>query len=129
MKENHLEAACLDWLSAAGWTCLHGDAVSPGGELAGRQHYAEAVLTPRLRAAVGRLNPDLSPAETDEVTAKVASFGSQSLVDGNREMYDWLRNGVPLERTANDGRREVLRVPVIDFDGGNDLMTVRQFTV
>ena len=129
MKENHLEAACLDWLSAAGWTCLHGDAVSPGGELAGRQHYAEAVLTPRLRAAVGRLNPELSPAESDEVTAKVASFGSQSLVDGNREMYDWLRNGVPLERVETDGRRNVLRVPVIDFAGENDLLAAQQFTV
>ncbi|MEK5750083.1 type I restriction endonuclease, partial [Acinetobacter nosocomialis] len=52
-----------------------------------------------------------------------------SLVDGNREVYDWLRNGVPLERTASDGRREVLRIPVIDFIGDNDLLAVRQFTV
>ena len=80
------------------------------------------VLASRVQEAVTRLHPALS-------TAEVAGYGHQSLVDGNREMYDWLRNGVPLERTANDGRREVLRVPVIDFDGGNDLMTVRQFTV
>lgn len=129
MNENHLEAVCLDWLAGLGWTCLHGDAVSPGGEQAGRERYADVVLAPRLRDAVSRLAPALSPAEADEVVAKVTSYGSQSLVDGNREIYDWLRNGVPLERIESDGRRSVLRVPVIDFDGPNDLLAVQQFTV
>jgi type I restriction enzyme R subunit len=129
MNENHLEAVCLDWLDGLGWTCLHGEAVSPGGEQAGRERYADVVLAPRLRDAVLRLAPDLSPAEVDEVVAKVASYGSQSLIDGNREMYDWLRNGVSLERIEPDGRRSVLRVPVIDFDGPNDLLAVQQFTV
>jgi type I restriction enzyme R subunit len=129
MNENHLEAVCLDWLAGLGWACLHGDAVSPGGEEAARERYSEVVLAPRLRAAVARLNPGLSGYEVDEVTAKVASYGSQSLVDGNREMYDWLRHGVPLERIEADGRRSVLRVPVIDFEGGNDLLAVQQFTV
>ncbi|MEB2314826.1 MAG: type I restriction endonuclease [Xanthomonadaceae bacterium] len=129
MNENHLEVACLDWLGSLGWTCLHGDVVSPGGEQAARERYAEVVLAPRLREAATRLNPTLVPTEVDEVVAKVASYGSQSLVDGNREMYDWLRNGVPLERIESDGRRSVLRVPVIDFDGPNDLLAVQQFTV
>ncbi len=31
MKEDHLESACLDWLGELGWTCVHGDEVSPGG--------------------------------------------------------------------------------------------------
>ena len=122
MNENHLEATCLDWLGELGWARLHGDSVSPGGELAARERYADIVLVPRLRDAVVRLKPSLSSAETDEVTAKVASFGSQSLVDGNREMYDWMRNGVLLERIESDGRRAVLRVRVVDFDGPNDLL-------
>jgi type I restriction enzyme R subunit len=32
------------------------------------------------------------------------------VVDGNKEVYDWLRNGVPVERIEDDGRRTVLRV-------------------
>ena len=50
------------------------------------------------------------------MVAKLSGYGHQSLVDDNREVYDWLRNGVPLERTAADGRREMLRVPVLGFD-------------
>jgi len=129
MNENHLEVVCVDWLAGLGWACLHGDAVSPGGEQAGRERYADVVLSPRLRDAVLRLAPELALTEVDDVVAKVASYGSQSLVDGNREMYDWLRNGVPLERIEPDGRRSVLRVAVIDFDGPNDLLAVQQFTV
>ena len=129
MKENHLEDACLDWLASVGWSLVEGEAAAPGGELDARERWSEVVLAPRLQAAVQRLNPELSSAEVDMVVSKVAGYGHQSLIDGNREVYDWLRNGVPLERTASDGRREVLRVPVIDFEGANDLLAVRQFTV
>ncbi|MBS0456693.1 MAG: type I restriction endonuclease subunit R [Proteobacteria bacterium] len=129
MNENHLEDACMEWLAGLGWTCIHGDEVSPGAEPQARARYSEVVLTPRLREAVHRLSPELPATEVDAVVAKIASFGAQSLVDGNREMYDWLRNGVPLERIETDGRRSVLRVPAIDFDGRNDTLAVRQFTV
>ena len=129
MLESHLEDTCLDWLASLGWAVAHGDDISPGGGDACRERFSEVVLAPRLRVAVVRLNPALPAAQVDQVVAKVASYGSQSLVDGNREVYDWLRNGVPLDRTAADGRREVIRVPVIGADGHDDLLAVNQFTV
>lgn len=86
-------------------------------------------VAPQLRSALARLNSVLTATEVDEVTAKLASFRSQSLVDSSCEMYDWLRNGVPLTRVESDGRRSVLRVEVIDFSGVNGLVTVQQFTV
>ena len=129
MNENNLEDACLDWLAGLGWTCVHGDAVSPGAEPEERARYSDVVLAPRLRAAMERLNPELSAAEIDEAVAKLATYGGQSVVDANREVYDWLRNGVPVERIEPDGRRTVLRVRAIDLAGPNDLLAVRQFTV
>jgi type I restriction enzyme R subunit len=129
LKEDHLESACLDWLRELGWTCVHGDEVSPGGAQDARARYSDVVLAPRLREAVVRLNPGLAAAEVDEAVDKLAGYGAQSLVDGNKEVYDWLRNGVPVQRVESDGRRTVLRVRVIDFAGGNDLLAVQQFTV
>lgn len=108
---------------------MHGDDVSPGGTQYARARYSDVVLAPRLREAVQRLNPRLTAAEIDEAVDKLAGYGAQSLVDGNKEVYDWLRNGVPVQRIEPDGRRTVLRVRVIDFDGGNDLLAVQQFTV
>ena len=129
MNENHLEDACLDWLAGMGWTCVHGDDVSPGGSLNLRARYSDVVLAPRLREAVERLNFGLGSAEIDSAVSKITMYGGQSLVDANREVYDWLRNGVPVERIEAGGRRTVLRVRVLDVTGANDLLAVRQFTV
>ena len=129
MKENHLEDACLEWLADLGWSCVQGDAVSPGSQPETRARYSDVVLVPRLRAAIERLNPALSLAEIDEAVTKVAMYGAQSVVDANQEIYDWLRNGVPVERIEADGRRTVLRVRTIDLAGPNDLLAVRQFTI
>jgi type I restriction enzyme R subunit len=129
MNENHLEDACLEWLARLGWTCMHGDKVSPGSETEARARYSDVVLTPRLRTAIERLNPGLNSGEIDEALTKVAMYGAQSIVDANKEIYDWLRNGVPVERIEADGRRTVLRVRAIDFAGSNDLLAVQQFTV
>ncbi|MES2682115.1 MAG: type I restriction endonuclease subunit R [Pseudomonadota bacterium] len=129
MKEDHLETACLTWLQGLGFTCLTGEDVSPGGAHQARNKYAEVVLIPRLRPTVERLNAKLPPAAIDEAISKLMLFGSQSLVEGNRTVYDWIRNGVPVEVTATDGHKGVERVQVIDFGGKNDLLAVRQFTV
>ena len=129
MNENHLEEACLEWLAGLGYTCLHGDDVSPGGTYEARSRYSDVVMAPRLRDAITRLNPILGHAEVEQAVVRLADYGAQSIVDGNREIYDWLRNGVPMEWVESDGRRSVLRVPVIDFAGPNDLLAVRQFTI
>lgn len=129
MNENHLEYACLDWLAGLGWTCVNGELVSPGTEPEERSRYTEVVLVPRLRGAIERLNADLKPAEIEEALTKLTMYGSQSVVDANKEIYDWLRNGVPVDRVETDGRRTVIRAQTLDINGPNDLLAVRQFTV
>ena len=129
MNEDTLEQGCLEWLAGLGYECVHGDDLSLGGSGEIRNRYSDVVLGSYLRRAIGRLNPDLSAFQLEVVATKVASYGSQSLIDGNKEVYDWLRNGVPLEVTEEDGRRTVRRVAVIDFAGRNELMAVRQLTI
>lgn len=129
MKENHLEDACIDWLRGMGWTCLHGGTLAPDGSEDARERWSDVVLTPRLRAAALRLNPSLCGQDVDAAVTQLADYGAQALVDGNKEIYDWLRNGVPVQRIESDGRRTILRVQVVDFVGGNDLLAVQQFTV
>ncbi|MDP3247961.1 MAG: type I restriction endonuclease subunit R [Polaromonas sp.] len=129
MTENHLEDACLEWLATHGYECLHGDDVSLGGDHQARVKFSEVVLAPRLRSAVVRLNPSLTAAEVEDAVARVATYSNQSVIDGNKELYDWVRNGVPITRIGPDGTPATLRAQVIDFVGANDLMAVRQLTV
>jgi len=129
MNENHLEQACLGWLESLGFTSLKGEVVSPGGTEGGREKYSEVVLQNRLRDAIERLNPGISTAEADAAVSRLALYSAQSMVDGNREVYSWIRDGVPVERIESDGTRTFPRVQVIDFAGPNDLLAVQQFTV
>lgn len=130
MNENHLEEASLEWLQAHGYDVLTGADVSPGGAHEGRSKFSEVVLADRLRAAIQRLNPDLSGEEIDQAVALLAGYSSQSVIDANKEIYEWVRNGAPVSRTDADGVPGTIRVRVIDFeDGDNDLLAVRQFTV
>ncbi len=129
MNENILEDATLDWLAELGYECLHGDEVSPGGADEDRGRYADVVLESRLKNALTRLNPKASTSEIDDAFSKLSGYASQSLVDGNKELYDWLRNGVPVEKVHNDGARTTERLSVLDFSGDNDLLALRQFTV
>lgn len=127
--ESVVEQATLEWLSGLGYAVMHGDDLLPGADDAPRRRYSDVVLKPRLHDAVERLNPDITAKEVDLAVAALTGYASQSIVDGNKEVYEWLRNGVPVERIEEDGRRNVLRVRVIDFGGSNDLLAVQQFTV
>lgn len=130
MKENHLEEVCLDWLEGLGWTRLHGEELAPGEGEGARGRWSDVVLMPRLHAAIQQLNPGLTASEVEAAAERLAGYAAQSLVDTNREVYDWLRNGIPVERVEADGRRSVIKARVIDFEsGGNDLLAVNQFTV
>lgn len=130
VDESVVEQASLEWLAGLGYTTVHGDDLSPGADDdAPRRRYSDVVLKPRIRDAVARLNPGLTSKEVETATVAVSTYASQSVVDGNKEVYDWLRNGVPVDRVEVDGRRTVVRARVIDFEGGNDLLAVQQFTV
>lgn len=129
MTENHLEELCFDWLAELGYECLLGDEVSPNGAEEDRARYSDVVLGSRLQSALKRFNPTASARELSEAFNKIAGYASQSLVDGNKELYDWLRNGVPVERVDADGHRTVSLLTVIDAKGNNDFVALRQFTV
>jgi type I restriction enzyme R subunit len=129
MTENHLEELCFDWLAELGYECLLGDEVSPNGAEEDRARYSDVVLTSRLQSALKRFNPAASASELSEAFNKLSGYASQSLIDGNKEVYDWLRNGVPVERTDADGHRTNPRLTVIDPTGQNDITALRQLTI
>lgn len=129
MNENILEDATFDWLAELGYECLHGDEISPGGDAEDRSHYSDVVLESRVRAALSQLNPSATLTEIGEAFSKLSSYASQSLIDGNKELYDWLRNGVPVEKIDSDGVRGTAKLKIFDFEEPNDLLALRQFTV
>lgn len=130
MTENDLEFACIDWFRELGWAYSHGEVLSPGGIAPERAHYNEVILSPRFRAALERLNPELPTAALDDAEKRVQHFAGQSLVESNRDLYIWLRDGIPVD-VEIDGHRRQISVAVFDWTdvSGNDWLIVNQFTV
>jgi len=129
MNENDLEDLCFEWLNDIGIECIPGELLSPGAGNEERNHYSDVVLKHRLFDAISRLNPNTPSAEIDEAHQKLCTYSSQSIVEGNKEVYDWLRNGVPVDRVDSDGTRTVQRVAVISSNGDNEIIATRQFTI
>jgi type I restriction enzyme R subunit len=138
VTEEDLEDECQSWLKGLGYECVHDDEIPPSiedpDETYGlRARYSDVVLKPRLADAVRRLNPGMLEPEVEAVVSTLSGYASQSLIDGNRQVHEWLRNGVPFERVDQSGHRLVLRARVIDFSSkatsSNDFLAIRQFTV
>ena len=130
MTEADLEHTCIRWFSELGWSHAHGEAISPGGADAEREHYSQVILTGRLRDALVRLNPELATEALEEAVKRLLQYAGQSLVEANREIYTWLRDGIPVE-VEEDGHRRGRTAQVFDFDDphNNDWLLVSQLTV
>jgi type I restriction enzyme, R subunit len=116
----------LGWESVYAW---NDETFGPGGTL-GRKDTTEAVLTRDLRAALIRLNPDLSPSAIDDaMRALTVHDFSRSMVQHNQDFYRLICNGVPVSYRDAAGHLRNARARVIDFDNrpdANRFLAVRE---
>src|SRR3972149_11476049 len=98
----------------------------------GRETPSDVVLVPRLKKALFRLNPNLSPEATDLAIEELTrDRSSLNPVVANREIYKMLKDGVKVAMRQEEGNEEVETVKVIDFDNpeNNDFFLASQFWV
>jgi type I restriction enzyme R subunit len=130
ITEDHLEQLCIEWFQSLGYEYRHGEAISPGGAAPERAKYAETILSGRLEAALQRLNDALPASAVDDALRRVTHYAGTSLIESNRELYSWIRNGIPVD-VDSDGqlRRQLVQVVNWDEPTQNDWLVVNQFTV
>jgi type I restriction enzyme R subunit len=110
----HLEHK-LGWESVTAW---NEETFGPDGTL-GRADTREVVLVRDLRAALARLNPELPADALDgAVRTLTRTDFSRSLLQHNREFYQFIRDGVPVSYRDAQGRNREERARVIDFRNG-----------
>ena len=64
LNESIVEDAALEWFGELGYAVGHGPHLAPGEPAAERDSFGEVVLVGRLREAIRRLNPAISPSRT-----------------------------------------------------------------
>src|SRR5712691_6711787 len=84
----------LGWESVYAW---NEETFGPTSTL-GRASERDVVLVRDLRAALQRLNPTLPESAIEEAVQKITRVDyTRSLLQHNREFYDFIRGGVPVE--------------------------------
>src|SRR5262249_3878222 len=87
----------------------------PGGTL-GRASEREVVLTRDLRDALRRLNPALPDSALDDALGQLTRHDfARDVLQHNRELYRFLRDGVPVGYRDDKGQLRHPRARVLAF--------------
>jgi type I restriction enzyme R subunit len=129
LNESHIEEADIQFFELIlGYA--HKDAWEK--KLIGRDSLKDVVLKEDLRTALKRLN-DTLPKECIEFAIDELSKSRVSLtpVLANKEVYNLIKNGVPVSYQNKEGREENGYVKVLDFDDetNNDFLVVSQLSI
>lgn len=139
ISEDQIEQALLTRLSADfGFARLNCMTANPDdlNDGSGRSSKREVILADRLRAAAVRLNPTLPDHVLDEALGRFCERRTaMSLIAANRELDGLIRDGIPVEYETAPGRKEQVRVRLIDFNqpdpacGNNEFLAVSQLWI
>ena len=111
--------------------CHTSDAEDPN-DRSGRTSKRDVILVDRVREAAVRLNPHVPASAIEDALEKLLDRRpAMSLVAANREVYDLLRDGVPVEYDDAKGKKQQERVRLIDFNrpDANRYLAVRQLWI
>jgi len=132
-EDQLVEQPATKLFAELGWqTVLASEEVFGASGSLGRESSGEAVLVPRLRTALKRLNPTL-PCEAIEtaIDELTRDRGAMGLASANREVYLLLKEGIKVSVPDGHGGQKTERLRVMDWANpdGNDFLLISQFSV
>ena len=130
-REDHVEEAGIETLKELGWQYLPTGAVAPDGAAPQRASFSDVVLLPRLRRALGGINPTIPEEAIEDAIKQVTTSETPNLIEENRRIHGLMTEGVSVEYRGCDGRIVGDTVWLVDFSDidNNDWLVLNQFTV
>ena len=98
----------------------------------GRTSYKEVLLTREIRKVLKRLNPWINEQQIIEAITKLTRrISTASLLQINEEKYNYLRDGIPVTVKRPDGRTEIKKAVIIDFNNvhNNEFLAVKELII
>ncbi len=117
-SEGTLEANAIGLFQDLGWEAAdYYHETFGANSLLGRETSEQVVLERRLRAALSKLNPGITPLAIDLAVEELSKDRSVlSPVRANQEIYKLLRDGVKASIRRDDDSESVEIVRVMDWD-------------
>ena len=130
MPEKEWEDLVMEVLGELAWEPREGTSIAKGsGE---RESWDELIIPGRLRDAIARINPQLTPRAVDDAVAKVLSVTSRDARTENHRMHEFLTQGIrSVPYTDKYGAEHNPTIRLIDQrdPDNNHFMAVRQVRV
>ena len=133
-EDQLVEQPAISLFAVLGWQTISAQEESFGiGGTLGRETKSEAILLPRLRAALVKFNPSLPPEAISNALDELSRDRSaMSLEAANREVYRLLKEGITVSvPNREQGGQKTERLHVMDWQHPerNDFLLVSQFSV
>jgi type I restriction enzyme R subunit len=137
INENDIELAAIKILTEKlGYRCINCYTENPEdlNDNSGRESKVGIVLKQILHTQVQRINPSIpQSAQEEAINSLVNRRFAMSELAANKEVYQLVRDGYPVEFQNSQGRQENARVKFIDFESDkiaeNDFLAVRQLWI
>ena len=131
INEQNLENYCMEYFRQIGYQTLNGLDILPDGPNPLRQDIRQAILPPKLKEALARLNPQVPPNLLEDAYQLLANPQEPSLLARNKTIYTYLTENIKLPYTDKQGEDKTAEIKIIDFDNtdNNDFLAVNQFTL
>jgi len=130
----NVEKPFLDKLGQAHWQVIdqgQGIPVDPSKSL--RTSFSEVALKGVFMDSVGAINPWATPEQLEYCYDRVLLHGNQKLLEANKEVFKFLRKGIPLLGKNKLTGDENPTVKLVDFDPEkitmNSFVAMNQFRV
>ena len=128
------DSACDVLQNKLGWKVAYAynlEQLGVDGTL-GRTSYKEVLLTREIHKVLKRLNPWINEQQIVEAISKLTRrISTASLIQINEEKYNYLRDGIPVTVKRPDGRTEIKKAAIIDFNNAhnNEFLAVKELIV
>lgn len=131
INEQDLENYCMEYFRQIGYQTLNGLDIMPDGPNPLREDIRQAILPPKLKEALARLNPQVPPNLLEDAYQLLANPQEPSLLARNKTIYTYLTENIKLPYTDKHGEDKTAEIKIIDFDNtdNNDFLAVNQFTL
>ncbi len=132
-EDSLIEQPSIALLGELGWqtACAYHESFG-AGSLLGRETRGEVVLTTRLLPPLKRLNPGIPESALQSAIDQLTADRSLTTpAEANRQVYELLKEGVPVNYRDARHREVPVRVRVIDWNTpqNNDFLLVSQLWV
>lgn len=130
ITEDSIEQAFIEQLIEQGYTYHYGPDISPYSKNPQRESFESVLLEQQLKAAIQKLNPDVSEAARNEAFQKVSNLGTLDIMENNERFHTYLTNGLTVEY-YKDGRTRGINIKLLDVldPENNTFWAVNQLVV